>query len=192
MTEVKETKFVQAKTLDEKMNLISRNLAEGGPFAVRGGAVLTLLGAVMGNADGSITAGKTTDQIRSIVQERDLRIYWGTGSLLHRPCLPVLTTCCSATTGAPHIAYFVPMSKIADFLRAGCQVRLCALSELVHADVAAQVTILFADLHAYLDNMVRRQRSLALSACSRDYVVVSSHRKARGSCWSTAPNTTRT
>lgn len=41
----------------------------------------------------------------------------------------------TATTGAPHIAYFVPMSKIADFLRAGCE-----------------VTILFADLHAYLDN----------------------------------------
>uniref|UniRef100_A0A1L8DRS0 Tyrosine--tRNA ligase n=1 Tax=Nyssomyia neivai TaxID=330878 RepID=A0A1L8DRS0_9DIPT len=50
---------------------------------------------------------------------RDLRIYWGT-----------------ATTGKPHVAYFVPMSKIADFLKAGCE-----------------VTILFADLHAYLDNM---------------------------------------
>jgi tyrosyl-tRNA synthetase len=36
---------------------------------------------------------------------RDFSIYWGT-----------------ATTGRPHIAYFVPMSKIADFLRAGCQV----------------------------------------------------------------------
>merc|ERR1711936_245044 len=35
-----------------------------------------------------------------------------------------------------HVAYFVPMSKIADFLNAGCE-----------------VTILFADLHAYLDNM---------------------------------------
>jgi len=34
------------------------------------------------------------------------------------------------------VAYFVPMSKIADFLRAGCE-----------------VTILFADLHAYLDNL---------------------------------------
>jgi tyrosyl-tRNA synthetase len=42
----------------------------------------------------------------------------------------------TATTGKPHIAYFVPMSKIADFLLAGCE-----------------VTILFADLHAYLDNM---------------------------------------
>lgn len=50
---------------------------------------------------------------------RDLRIYWGT-----------------ATTGRPHVAYFVPLSKIADFLRAGCE-----------------VTILFADIHGYLDNM---------------------------------------
>lgn len=48
-----------------------------------------------------------------------MKIYWGT-----------------ATTGKPHIAYFVPMSKLSDFLRAGCE-----------------VTILFADLHAYLDNM---------------------------------------
>lgn len=59
------------------------------------------------------------DRIRQILSHRDLKIYWGT-----------------ATTGNPHIAYFVPMSKIADFLKAGCH-----------------VTILFADLHAYLDNM---------------------------------------
>eukprot|EP00050_Salpingoeca_kvevrii_P006965 m.292928 g.292928 ORF g.292928 m.292928 type:complete len:567 (-) comp12698_c0_seq1:193-1893(-) len=52
-------------------------------------------------------------------EKRDVRIYWGT-----------------ATTGRPHVAYFVPMSKIADFLRAGCE-----------------VTILFADVHAFLDNM---------------------------------------
>merc|ERR1711862_576210 len=59
------------------------------------------------------------DRIDEILKTRDLKIYWGT-----------------ATTGKPHIAYFVPMSKIADFLSAGCE-----------------VTILFADLHAYLDNM---------------------------------------
>merc|ERR1712025_1254627 len=53
------------------------------------------------------------------LKTRDLKIYWGT-----------------ATTGKPHIAYLVPMSKVADFLSAGCE-----------------VTILFADLHAYLDNM---------------------------------------
>ncbi|XP_031833021.2 tyrosyl-tRNA synthetase isoform X1 [Nomia melanderi] len=59
------------------------------------------------------------EKLKSILKERDLKLYWGT-----------------ATTGKPHIGYFTPMSKIADFLR---------------ADV--EVTILFADLHAYLDNM---------------------------------------
>ncbi|XP_014205288.1 tyrosine--tRNA ligase, cytoplasmic [Copidosoma floridanum] len=59
------------------------------------------------------------EKLKAILKERDLKIYWGT-----------------ATTGKPHIGYFVPMIKIADFLRAG-----------------AEVTILFADLHAYLDNM---------------------------------------
>lgn len=68
------------------------------------------------------------DKIKSILKERDLTLYWGT-----------------ATTGKPHIAYFVPMSKIADFLRAG-----------------VEVTILFADLHAYLDNMKAPWDLLAL------------------------------
>uniref|UniRef100_A0A672GYG6 Tyrosine--tRNA ligase n=1 Tax=Salarias fasciatus TaxID=181472 RepID=A0A672GYG6_SALFA len=59
------------------------------------------------------------EKLKQVLQERELKVYWGT-----------------ATTGKPHVAYFVPMSKIADFLKAGCE-----------------VTILFADLHAYLDNM---------------------------------------
>ncbi|PWA15334.1 hypothetical protein CCH79_00008519 [Gambusia affinis] len=59
------------------------------------------------------------EKLKQVLEERELKVYWGT-----------------ATTGKPHVAYFVPMSKIADFLRAGCE-----------------VTILFADLHAYLDNM---------------------------------------
>lgn len=59
------------------------------------------------------------DKLTEILKQRDVNIYWGT-----------------ATTGKPHVAYFVPMSKIADFLKAD-----------------AEVTILFADLHAYLDNM---------------------------------------
>eukprot|EP00794_Sanderia_malayensis_P003940 gene3940-4485_t len=59
------------------------------------------------------------DRMKPILEERSLKLYWGT-----------------ATTGKPHIAYFVPMAKIADFLHAGCE-----------------VTILFADLHAYLDNL---------------------------------------
>ncbi|XP_026670464.1 tyrosine--tRNA ligase, cytoplasmic [Ceratina calcarata] len=59
------------------------------------------------------------EKLKGILKQRDLKLYWGT-----------------ATTGKPHIGYFTPMSKIADFLRAG-----------------TEVTILFADLHAYLDNM---------------------------------------
>ncbi|KAJ1331291.1 tyrosyl-tRNA synthetase [Microdochium nivale] len=52
-------------------------------------------------------------------QKRPLKVYWGT-----------------ATTGKPHCGYFVPIMKIAEFLAAGCSVK-----------------ILLADLHAYLDNM---------------------------------------
>merc|ERR1712131_339843 len=59
------------------------------------------------------------EDIKKVLAERNVKVYWGT-----------------ATTGKPHIAYFVAMSKIADFLRADCE-----------------VTILFADLHACLDNM---------------------------------------
>lgn len=53
------------------------------------------------------------------VEKRHLKLYWGT-----------------APTGRPHCGYFVPMTKLADFLRAGCE-----------------VTVLLADLHAFLDNM---------------------------------------
>ncbi|KAL8771909.1 MAG: hypothetical protein Q9209_002847 [Squamulea sp. 1 TL-2023] len=54
-----------------------------------------------------------------IKQNRSLKIYWGT-----------------ATTGRPHCGYFVPMVKIAHFLRAGCTVKL-----------------LLADIHGFLDNL---------------------------------------
>jgi tyrosyl-tRNA synthetase len=54
-----------------------------------------------------------------VLSKKDPVIYWGT-----------------APTGMPHLGYFVPMYKIADFLRAGCHVK-----------------ILFADMHGYLDNM---------------------------------------
>lgn len=47
------------------------------------------------------------DKLDAILKERDLKIYWGT-----------------ATTGRPHIAYFVPISKIADYLKAGCEARI--------------------------------------------------------------------
>ena len=56
-------------------------------------------------------------ELLNILQERDLKIYWGT-----------------ATTGKPHIGYLKPLLKICQFLKAECD-----------------VTILFADLHAYLD-----------------------------------------
>ncbi|XP_046814747.1 tyrosine--tRNA ligase, cytoplasmic isoform X1 [Vespa crabro] len=68
------------------------------------------------------------EKLKSILKQRDVKIYWGT-----------------ATTGKPHIGYFTPMLKIADFLNAG-----------------AEVTILFADLHAYLDNMKAPWELLAL------------------------------
>lgn len=57
------------------------------------------------------------DIIREIQAVRPLEIFWGT-----------------ATTGRPHAAYFVPANKIAQFLRAGCKVK-----------------VLLADLHGFLD-----------------------------------------
>lgn len=71
--------------------------------------------------------GKASEQIKEILKTRDLKVYWGTGT---RTCNAACVCACahsclfrfSATTGQPHIAYFVPMSKIADFLRAGCEV----------------------------------------------------------------------
>lgn len=72
-----------------------------------------------------------------ILSERDLKLYWGT-----------------ATTGRPHIGYFVPMSKLADFLQAGCH-----------------VTVLFADLHAYLDNMKAPWELLALRTSYYEFVI---------------------
>jgi tyrosyl-tRNA synthetase len=42
----------------------------------------------------------------------------------------------TATTGRPHCGYFVPSIKIAQYLRAGCE-----------------MTILLADIHAILDNL---------------------------------------
>ena len=53
------------------------------------------------------------EKMLEILKTRELKIYWGT-----------------ATTGKPHIAYFVPMSKIADFLKAGCEV--CCLVYLLN------------------------------------------------------------
>ena len=51
--------------------------------------------------------------------ERPPRAYWGT-----------------APTGRPHVGYLVPLTKLADFLRAGVTVK-----------------VLIADIHAFLDNL---------------------------------------
>ena len=59
------------------------------------------------------------DKIKDILKKRNLKVYWGT-----------------APTGKPHIAYFLPIVKIADLLKSDCE-----------------VIILFANIHAYLDNM---------------------------------------
>ena len=45
------------------------------------------------------------ERLEQILKERSLDIYWGT-----------------ATTGRPHVAYYVAITKIADFLKAGCGV----------------------------------------------------------------------
>ncbi|KAF2730085.1 tyrosine tRNA ligase [Polyplosphaeria fusca] len=58
--------------------------------------------------------------IEKVLKEgRPLEIYWGT-----------------ATTGRPHCGYFVPGLKLAQFLQAGCRVK-----------------VLLADIHGFLDNL---------------------------------------
>lgn len=47
------------------------------------------------------------ERMLAVLKERPLKVYWGT-----------------ATTGKPHIAYFLAMTKIADYLKAGCEVQL--------------------------------------------------------------------
>ncbi|KAI9439043.1 tyrosine tRNA ligase [Lactarius indigo] len=60
------------------------------------------------------------DAIKALLaQGKTPKCYWGT-----------------APTGRPHVGYFVPLTKIADFLTAGVEVK-----------------ILLADVHAFLDNM---------------------------------------
>ncbi|KAG9206710.1 hypothetical protein G6514_003551 [Epicoccum nigrum] len=55
----------------------------------------------------------------ALKENRPLKVYWGT-----------------ATTGRPHCGYFVPILKLAQFLAAGCHVK-----------------ILLADIHGFLDNL---------------------------------------
>lgn len=65
----------------------------------------------------------------------------------------------TATTGRPHCGYFVPMMKIAELLKAGCK-----------------VTILLADLHAYLDNMKAPLDLVAFRAKYYEFIVKSTLR----------------
>ncbi|XP_049850518.1 tyrosine--tRNA ligase, cytoplasmic-like [Schistocerca gregaria] len=59
------------------------------------------------------------DELKKLLEQKPHPcIYWGT-----------------AITGKPHVGYFVPIYKIADYLKAGCEVK-----------------ILFADLHGFLDH----------------------------------------
>lgn len=60
-----------------------------------------------------------TELIEKLKSNKPLKVYWGT-----------------SPTGKPHIGYFLPLIKIAQLVKAGCE-----------------ITILFADLHAYLDAM---------------------------------------
>ncbi len=57
------------------------------------------------------------EELHTLLQKKDLSVYLGT-----------------AITGKPHVGYFVWIKKIADFLQAGCKVK-----------------ILLANLHGYLD-----------------------------------------
>ena len=59
------------------------------------------------------------DLKKLLSEDRKPVVYWGT-----------------ATTGRPHVGYFLPMLKVADLLKAGFKVK-----------------ILLADLHASLDNV---------------------------------------
>jgi hypothetical protein len=149
-------KFTLSNTGDKTADLINQLTAENEKLAQRIGTMsASLTGGVKSNPTKTTTTTTTTtnnaapasttssssngltfeekyhlitrnlqevvgdERLKNVIKERDVRIYWGT-----------------ATTGKPHIGYFVPMTKISDFLKAGCE-----------------VTILLADLHAYLDNM---------------------------------------
>lgn len=67
----------------------------------------------------------------------------------------------AATTGRPHCGYFVPMMKIAELLAAGCE-----------------LTILLADLHAYLDNMKAPMELIEHRAKYYEFVVKSTLKAA--------------
>lgn len=79
------------------------------------------------------------DVLKKIIDKRNLNLYWGT-----------------APTGKIHLGYFVPMLKIADFIKAECN-----------------VTILLADLHAYLDNMKSTLKSVEYKSMYYKEIIIS-------------------
>lgn len=74
--------------------------------------------------------------LRKILDKRSLRIYWGT-----------------APTGSIHIGYLIPLLKIAQLLKADCEIK-----------------ILIADLHAFLDTQKTPLKNL--EARARYYQIV--------------------
>lgn len=56
--------------------------------------------------------------------ERSPRCYWGT-----------------APTGRPHVGYLVPLSKLADFLRAGVEVKVLFASRLLYPAILTQISM---------------------------------------------------
>ena len=63
---------------------------------------------LVNDAEKTLLSAEARSTMKKKLEEGDFKIYWGT-----------------ATTGRPHIAYFVPISKLADFLAAGCSVGPC-------------------------------------------------------------------
>lgn len=78
------------------------------------------------------------DELKALLQERDPIIYWGT-----------------APTGRIHIGYYVPLLKIADYLQAGCKVK-----------------VLIADIHAFLDNIKSNLTQVKFRTQYYKYVIV--------------------
>ena len=116
-------------TVQEKEELISRNL-QVGDHGVSSSCLQEVIGV---------------EKMRTILMERDMRVYWGT-----------------ATTGRPHIAYFVPMLKIADFLHAGCEV--CAPPTLFPR-YKCYVVIATSLESARLGHLVNRVTALQVTSC---------------------------
>lgn len=102
--------------IQERLNLIKRNTAE-----IIGEEDLKNLLEENNNKESAAHKSKGRMQrFKEFLGKKSKPVvYWGT-----------------ATTGRPHVGYFFPMLKIADFLKAGFEVK-----------------VLLADLHAALDNV---------------------------------------